>query len=179
VSKRTWGAIIVLRALCDHTNESLWQRRSLFALAILMLLGCSREAEKAAPRSLDQSGAPGESLRLSQSQLDGLAEMARVGDVAAMMTIAAHYDFGVSEPDKAVPWLEMAVDRGSTKAMKSLAIHLATQGGEANCNRAEQLFVQALKDAADDGERTRIRRSFDSFMAGEAAGRCGRRQQSN
>lgn len=147
-----------------------------WGLAAVLALGCSSPSEVQAPASADQSVTPAESYALSPSQLAELERKAKAGDEKAMLAISTYYTFGTSQPRAAVPWLEMAVARGNTKAMKHLAMHLAVEGGTTNCDQAEDLFQRASHDVTNAAERAKLEISYNSFRGGVAAGRCGPRQ---
>jgi hypothetical protein len=87
-----------------------------------------------------------------------------------MRAIAWHYDFEASAPEKAVPWLEMAVAHGSSRAMRGLAIHLSTTGGVQNCRRAETLLLRSIQRPEDQMAKESSERSLAHLRAG--AGDC-------
>jgi TPR repeat protein len=147
----------------------------IIAVACVLGGGCSRQTDDEVSAGPPQSATPSQSYALTASQYSELERKARAGDQDAMLTLAAYFNFGKSQPRQAMPWLEMAVERGNTTAMKNLAMHLSMEGGEANCDRAEQLFERALREVTDTASRAKIRTSYDSFMRGVAAGRCGPR----
>ncbi len=143
--------------------------RSLILLfALLGLSSCSPSADGGG----DLSASSDTSMFLDDSRLREMEARAKSGDIDAMRAIAAHYDFAVSAPDKAVPWLEMAVVRGSSKAMRGLAIHLAVTGGEQNCRRAEALLLNAIRQPDDPAAKHKSELSLASLRGGVGAGRC-------
>lgn len=144
-------------------------------LCLFALAACSRSPEFNEQQSSAVAESPAGSMYLDEARMVDMQTRARNGDVDAMRAIAAHYDFGVSDPDKAIPWLEMAVNHGSAAAMRGLAIHLAVKGGEKNCRHAEELFLRALRESKDVKEKEKIRTSYEHFRQGVGAGRCNKR----
>lgn len=146
-------------------------RIPIFMFALLVISSCSR-APGVSNHSSPENGSES-TMILDGAHLKEMETRARSGDVDAMRAVAAHYDFARSDPERAIPWLEMAVEHGSVPAMRGLAIHLAVKGGEDNCTRAEQLFVRALRESDDPKEQDKIRMSYKHFQDGAGAGRCG------
>lgn len=116
---------------------------------------------------------------LDPVKMSGMEARAKSGDVDAMRAIAHHYDFVVSDSEKAIPWLEMAVEHGDASAMRGLAIHLAVKGGDANCRRAEELLKQAIREAKDSSVEMKARMSYKHMLEGNGAGNCGAKEGLN
>lgn len=145
-------------------------RHLVFCCVAIALAGCSQT-----PSAPTTSASPSMSTYLDDAQLREMQRLAKQGDVDAMHRVAAHYDFGVSRPEEAIYWLEMAAANGSPAAMKALAMHLSVRAKGDDCRRADELFRKALATSVEANERAKIDKSYAAFQRGEAAGQCGPR----
>lgn len=158
-----------LRVGLIQALDGIRMTRALSIILCLALASCARGPGT----STDASASPSVSFELTPSQMKAMEAKARAGNVEAMLTIAAHFDFGVSEPDKAIPCLELAVARGDVSAMRGLAIHLSTSRVALDCRRAEELFLRAIKESRSAKTRTKNAASLEHLRRGLGAGHCG------
>jgi hypothetical protein len=85
---------------------------------------------------------------LSPQQKFDLERKANLGDNEAALRLNEYFSLTIGEPEKGVPYLRMAIDRGSLRAMWILAAYLENADDHRECEAValyEKLSVFEIK----------------------------------
>lgn len=93
---------------------------------------------------LQESATPGQRHYLSVAEVAAAEKAAAVGDKDAVTRLINHYQWGVSDEDKALQWLRRGADLGDSYAMLNLASQLSARGDETSCKEAEALLERVV-----------------------------------
>lgn len=113
----------------------------LYAAAIAGLLAaCSKGNGQ-----VQDAGTPGRRHHLTEEQIRADEAKATAGDAKAVTRLINHYQWAVSDREKAIFWLRKGVDLDDQYAMINLSSQLAARSDESSCKEAETLLVRVLE----------------------------------
>lgn len=93
------------------------------------------------------AGTPGRRHHLTEEQVRVEEARAKAGDVNAATRLINHYQWVVSDREKAIYWLRKGVELGDQYAMINLSSQLAEASNEGDCKEAEALLVRVLESS--------------------------------
>ncbi|HOC10862.1 MAG TPA: hypothetical protein PKH84_04625 [Thermomonas sp.] len=128
-------------------STSIMAKMPLFGLmlAIMLLLGCSGQGN----RATEQSATPGDQYLLSPADLVVLQDKADKGDLQAVKKLILYYELAAPDMGKAMHWQRVAANRGDVGAMLNLSTYLAMHGREETCFEAVEWIDRAKSSATD------------------------------
>ena len=142
--------------------------------ASLLLSSCTEpplpQGDQQSPDKVATSNTALEFL-LETEELTKQITLAKGGDNEAALRVADHYSFSEQSPEQAVPWLVMAADRDSVRAMGNLSYYYGSgMYPQTDCAQAVKWWSVALARASEsDLEKYGIRDQIEEFTGDNGA----------
>jgi len=138
-------------------------RLSIFALILVSFVACKSGEKMQSELSVSYSSTP-QTFDLSPDERRLMERKANVGDVDAALRLNEYFALSVGEPDKGVPYLRMAVEKGNRRAMWILASHLVNSESGGNCE-ALALYENLSRIEIEEVERNDAKRTWLTLQA--------------